>query len=861
MTRISAQEANFNAIKQQLIQEGFPDVHIRRSFSRSMSNWMRTENYVAVSANDPLAHDFMLAVGHERVDEAGKHHRLNLAMEWTNPTILSHIPWWYEKLGNYYYLLRTRGRDEDPDKNEFPDMSERFRTAVWNVEAAAENFLQKAYHDRTMFIIRIEDYMRQKNLRFFRINNDWQVMKPVEFTDEGTGRRVTVDTAFEPFCSSVKHFLGHLNTLSAAWMDGVQRFGQATLQNFEVNLLAELKGNTRLPTLTKDDRWVALANEGWFYICDDPHNPDGIYARKRIRYLREFSCQEGEACHGCDRCLYYCNLPYYFPLPNRMWGEEVSRRNERGEIVETETVFRKLPSLFLYAGDEYRGHVEGEVGELRSVSVFVKTLLLNKGCYYVSRKLGHIHQLDKKKDSWESNDRAGAPVHWLSAVDVYRPPPCKHKWFEERGNAAGWFNCVGGTDPACGERRRGHPVAGDRWEKPDIAARASWGEVRYREFMECIRRIFQLFVTRDKVLVIEGPPATGKSLLIAPFAPAYDDRSPTLFPMEDIMQLGTGAADKMGGLKENTRLAWLNEYDPETLKVDVFKVFAEGLEFFARGMRERSSWQAARLPKLVSLNYKKFKKYGPNGEYLGEFYDRDPWKTYDDSGAVKDRLEEFRAEIYPKELKKEMLLQVQREGIAILVHTVDLRFIPYVERHRWRKGGTLTVTRLEERNRSMRESGEGDDGRPPPPPPKKRAAAKKAAAGKKPAAAGKPPAGAHLADEPTWVADPAIQAASDEAHARRVAAAEEGEEDPLDVGQELMHVVTGKPPAAPLPKGTTISSSASGLSPMSLAHGGLLRSGGTFDFDPDEEEREFTAEISRHGFFEADQTNMGPPGA
>lgn len=175
---------DLGALKAELQNRGLKDVNIKRSYKPGINNWNKIERYPLVTANDPLVHRFLLAVGHERVSVDGVdvgpeyeyperleanvlHHRMRSALEYTNRDVLSHVPDYYKRLENYYYALRTASTNASGDR-EIPSLSDYFDNARAHDLNALEAISQPLA-ERTSFVKQLQDLMRRENLKVKRV--------------------------------------------------------------------------------------------------------------------------------------------------------------------------------------------------------------------------------------------------------------------------------------------------------------------------------------------------------------------------------------------------------------------------------------------------------------------------------------------------------------------------------------------------------------------------------------------------------------------------------------------------------------------------------------------------------------------
>lgn len=175
---------DLGALKAELQNRGLKDVNIKRSYKPGINNWNKIERYPLVTANDPLVHRFLLAVGHERVSVNGEdvgpeyeyperleanvlHHRMRSAIEYTNRDVLSHVPDYYKRLENYYYALRTASTNASGER-EIPSLSDYFDNARAHDLNSLEAISQPL-SERTSYVKQLQDFMRRENLKVKRV--------------------------------------------------------------------------------------------------------------------------------------------------------------------------------------------------------------------------------------------------------------------------------------------------------------------------------------------------------------------------------------------------------------------------------------------------------------------------------------------------------------------------------------------------------------------------------------------------------------------------------------------------------------------------------------------------------------------
>lgn len=215
---------DLGALKAELQNRGLKDVNIKRSYKPGINNWNKIERYPLVTANDPLVHRFLLAVGHERVSVNGEdvgpeyeyperleanvlHHRMRSAIEYTNRDVLSHVPDYYKRLENYYYALRTASTNASGER-EIPSLSDYFDNARAHDLNSLEAISQPL-SERTSYVKQLQDFMRRENLKVKRVGKgekDFAVYVPL-YIDMACCSLYQVGasrwTGYPPVCSTV----------------------------------------------------------------------------------------------------------------------------------------------------------------------------------------------------------------------------------------------------------------------------------------------------------------------------------------------------------------------------------------------------------------------------------------------------------------------------------------------------------------------------------------------------------------------------------------------------------------------------------------------------------------------------------
>lgn len=772
-TKGAEEDAHVAWLKQNLQRLGMRDVNVKKTYKPGLTNWSRIESYCLVSSQCDLAHDFLLAVNHERIDypplesnpslldyDKGIRKYMNLAVEYTNMNIMKWVPGWYDLLENYYFSLRqasmiksTNGSRVPIHEYEIPILSKYYSECTWH--AHIRDALQGNLHERTIYIRRIRDYMMNNRLCFHKTSQgQWCVYKPVESLRDPkfpSRKPILIDTAHEIFCTSLDDFKGHLQVKSASYGDAGVRFNAALTADFPTYVSKAITDkDSLLPVLRRNDRFVAFP-EGWLYLCDDPHNPDGKdlhnpntpNARKRIQLIQQYCC-DCVVAGKCDLCTYYVNLPLWFPLPKSVSWDVVTCEATSHTEEQRQTYRCPWPSPFLRKDAKYVSYLGDPetFGKTFSVKDLVEKHLSGASCYYVCREIGLFELLDidpSLSTTHPSHLSAARPSSWLSLFEPYRKEPCeKHKW-DFDGLDKRTFTCSSCKEVKKATLSADPPSEDDPnyeaksklyrecpFYRPQDASRPSWGLANWIKNMEHQRQVFQKHRQADLVLVYEGPTRTGKTAMIAHLAPIYsEDGKKTLFPEEDVMFIGKGQADKLGSLKKNVKLAWLNEFKVNSMDMTEFKTVMEGAAMPARGMQEKSGWNRAAFHKVITINYpeKEVKeitrevvkddltgqpimitKKSPDGTETTQpkmqkvtrkvkVVQKDPWAEYAKDGAIKARLTEFRVEIIPEELDKDLIPRVEDEAIRILVYLMLLRFLDPKESRKWRLGSSLNISR------------------------------------------------------------------------------------------------------------------------------------------------------------------------
>lgn len=581
---------------------------------------------------------------------------------------------------------------------------------------------------------------------------------PVTFKPPGERQPISLSTAHELLCPNLDAFQGYIINRGLRELDShFSRTGQGIWKAFAPLVTGAINAadavgddeedydaavesrpaQTVLPTFFKSKRWLAFG-EGWFFLCDDPHNPDTPKARLRLRYLRKYCCAHGRNTK-CLHCTFYVNLPVWFPLP--MLKTRPATVGDLSGVPQTVN----WPSPFLYRWASYRDHMARSldtdgtrIEDLpeRSQEALVVERLCGASCYFVSKTFGKMYTMDRP-DTPQGDAAWAGPRNWLRTFERYWKPPCTHNWkrlpdTDERKNH--WrCEAVHRRGPGdergeiCGDVMPGRVEHGVE-KRPAEALRKSWGLEATLATLDVRRQAYQRFVNAQLVLVVWGDTRTGKTAFIVDLGPDGG-----CFQKDDIFMVGKGEADVFGRLRDNTVIAWLNEYHEWKMKAVDFKAFAEGSSMNARGMYESGSITSARFFKCISMNGVKVDKRVPltdpnTGEQLVDAqgvpqtrvvtYMRRPFgRKYDKDGAVGARLHMAEMSIHPPTQDQELSMRIAKyEWDEILVYQMTLKYVPLERRAAWRQKRHTNISR-EERREDEDDAGGSQLPPPPPPPP------------------------------------------------------------------------------------------------------------------------------------------------
>lgn len=438
------------------------------------------------------------------------------------------------------------------------------------------------------------------------------------------------------------------------------------------------------------------------------------------------------------------NLPVWFPLPLLK-----NRPATVGDVGTAQVI--RWPSPFLYRWASYRDHmarsldVDGvNIDSLpeKSQEALVVERLCGASCYFVSKTYGKMYAMDQP-DTPQGDAAWAGPRNWLRTFERYWKPPCTHNWkrlpdTDERKNH---WRCEavhhrrGPGDErgeVCGDVMPGRVdnIAGTE-KRPAEALRKSWGLEATLATLDVRRQAYQRFMNAQLVLVVWGETRTGKTAFIVDLGPDGG-----AFQKEDIFMVGKGEADVFGRLRDNTAIAWLNEYKEEKMKAVDFKAFSEGTSMNARGMYESGSIMSARFFKCISMNGMLQTKQvqvtdpqtgAPMVDEKGLPVTRSvtrmrrPFgRKYDKDGAVNARLHMAEMSIHPPTQDQELSMRIAKnEWDEILVYQMTLKYVPLERRAAWRLKRHTNISR-EQLQDDVEDAG-GSQMEPPapsaPPPP------------------------------------------------------------------------------------------------------------------------------------------------
>lgn len=719
-------------VKRELIARGMRDVNVKRTYSTSETHWSRVERYTCVALNDPLTWKLLKAVnhGHTQVSidgETSVEHKMRLGVEYTNPVIMRNIDGWYKRLELYYWLLRTRTVNSKGEP-EIPSLSPYYERCGYT-DTSSFSALQQPFDNAAVYMLSIRNYCIEKRLRFFLAPKakTWQVYAPVVFKDS-MGVTRTVNSSHELMCPDIDSFIGHLISASLSWFnDSVKHSKKVSkaedFKKFVTGALSRSgeRAKTFLPILEFDYHVMAMGTDGWFLLCDDPHNPNTPNAKERIRYIKSANGHQPKC--PCIDCNAYVNLPVWFPLAGMM---------KRNGWEDDDGSVRSYVSPFLYSAGTYKDHMDGFKTKRVVDLVNVKLLELDevartpgKSCYFVDRMNGNIEKWDQPLTIQGDASWRG-PTTFLKVLEPYGSYPCEnHLWVKEKrdDDRDGMYICKAmntATKSECGTRLKGRlkmnnwvdPITNTKqskrsWSPPEETSRPSWGPDRKVFFHDMRRTAYQEFIFGQLALVIYGTGRLGKTLVIQDIGP--DGK---MFHPSDIMFIGTGQADKFGAMKRNVRLLWGNEWTEKTLKAVDLKPYLEASSMPARGMGQASEWQCPRHPKFLIVNpeVKRKKLYmeveNPDthemekhpiidqvtGKQKVEQKEIRPFGWNYDSGndSVIQRMAMFRFGIKPQRLEESYTAKVIEEGPEILVYHMTLRYVPLDKRVSWRLGSCIS---------------------------------------------------------------------------------------------------------------------------------------------------------------------------
>lgn len=601
----------------------------------------------------------------------------------------------------------------------------------------------------------------QRKRRVLCLETDAYLIRyaPVTFKPPGERHPLKLSTAHELLCPNLDAFQGYIINRGLRELDShFSRTGQGIWKAFAplvTGAIGEAVGEeeedydaavekrpaeTVLPTFFKSKRWLAFG-EGWFFLCDDPHNPNTHNARLRLRYLRKYCCAHGRN-SSCIHCTFYVNLPVWFPLPMLK-----NRPATVGDIGTAQVV--RWPSPFLYRWASYRDHMarsldtDGvDIDSLpeKSQEALVVERLSGASCYFVSKTYGKMYAMDQP-DTPQGDAAWQGPRNWLRTFERYWKPPCTHNWrrlpdTDERKNH--WrCEAVHRRGPGdergevCGDVMPGRVDNGIE-KRPAEALRKSWGLEATLATLDVRRQAYQRFMNAQLVLVVWGETRTGKTAFIVDLGPDGG-----AFQKDDIFMVGKGEADVFGRLRDNTAIAWLNEYNEWKMKAVDFKAFAEGTSMNARGMYESGSITSARFFKCISMNGVLQTKQvqvtdpqtgAPAVDDKGLPVTRSvtrmrrPFgRKYDKDGAVNARLHMAEMSIHPPTQDQELSMRIAKhEWDEILVYQMTLKYVPLERRAAWRLKRHTNISREQLRDDDAEDAGGSQmaaQAPPPPPPP------------------------------------------------------------------------------------------------------------------------------------------------